>query len=183
MSYVRALRAFSRRFGVKIYVPPPTMMEREPILKSMIGKHNSITKREWTALLEETKHLTISGLKDHVQFAKDRVQQDICKATHWIQYEKDDGLLWCPCPPNWKGAVEGSITNFSNVYKPKLRYIDLCLKSVGAPSGVSEGKKSWREKMRLSDDELKVLSGIKSDDQNYSQTDYDAYMKNERCLK
>lgn len=46
-------RAFSRRFGVKIYVPPPTMEEREPIIKSMVGSNNCVTELEWSLNFNE----------------------------------------------------------------------------------------------------------------------------------
>ena len=174
-------RAFQDRFNYKVYVPPPSKEERRPILEMFVGAHNTITDKEWHSLVEQTKNLSIRGLKAHVQSSKDKVEESIKNAKYWIQHETDDGLKWSPCPKEWRGSVERSFTNFSNTYKPKLRYKDLCLPDK-IKSGRKEGKKSWREMMRLPNDKLKVLSGIKSDE-SYTQSDYDAYMKEHKCFK
>ena len=176
-------RAFSRRFGIKIYVPPPTMEERTPIMKSMVGSNNCVTELEWSILVEETKRLTISGLRDHIHFTKEKVQEEVKNAEFWIQYETVQGLRWTPCPPDWRGAEQRSFINLSNTYEPKLRYKDLTLElPITKKVSKKSGKKKWAERMRVSDDELKSLSGVKSDE-SYSNAQYEAYMRRERCDK
>ena len=176
-------RAFSRRFGVKIYVPPPTFEERKPIMKSMVGSNNSVTEQEWSLLVNETKQLTISGLRDHIKSAKEKVQEELINAKFWIQYETAQGLKWTPCPPHWKGAIERDVINLSNTYEPKIRYLDLTVKAINSKKLLDKSaKKNWAERMRVSDEELKILSGVKSNE-SYTQAQYEAFMKQEQCTK
>ena len=158
------------------------MIERRAILEKLVGPKNTVTEDEWISLVDQTKHLTISGLKDHVQFSKDKVQESLAETKYWIQHDiPGEGLKWCPCPEKFVGAVERSLTNFANTYQLKLRFDDLCISDKAKLDG-KKAKKSWRERMCISDDRLKVLSGIKADE-NYSQHDYDDYMKKEKCFQ
>ena len=176
-------KAFSRRFGVKIHVPPPTMEERKPIMKSMVGSNNSVTEEEWRLLVNETKQLTISGLRDHIKSAKEKVQEEVINAKFWIQYETAQGLKWTPCPPDWKGAIKRDVINLSNTYEPKIRYLDLTVKAINSKKLLKKPeKKNWAQRMRVSDEELKLLSGVKSDE-SYTPTQYEAFMKQEQCTK
>ena len=160
------------------------MEERKPLVQSFVGSNNCVTESEWSSLVEETKHLTISGLKDHICFAKEKVEEEVKHAEYWIQYETAEGLRWTPCPPDWKGAEKRCIINLSNTYKPKLRYKDLTNGSdIEKSTKKKSGKKNWTEKMRLSDEELKALSGIKSTNESYSTAQYETYMKTEPCFK
>ena len=151
-------------------------------MEKFVGPRNTVTNDEWLSLVNQTKHLTISGLKDHVQFSKDKVQETLKEHKYWIQHDiPEEGLKWCPCPEGYTGAVKRNITNFANTYQLKLRFEDLSL-SHKTESGNDPTKMSWRERMHVSDDRLQILSGIKTVE-SYSQKDYDDFMKKERCFQ
>ena len=152
-------------------------------MKSMVGSNNCMTEQEWGLLVKETKQLTISGLRDHIQSSKEKVQEEVKSAEFWIQYETVKGLKWTPCPPNWEGARKRDVINLSNTYEPKLRYKDLTVESINSKKFANlSGKKKWAEKMRVSDEELKSLSGVKSDE-SYSTAQYEAFIKQEQSAK
>ena len=110
-------------------MPPPNITERRAILEKLVGPRNTVTDEEWTSLVDQTKHLTISGLKDHVQFSKDKVEEKLKETKYWIQHDiPGEGLKWCPCPKRY-GGIEGNISNFANIYHMKLRFDDLCISS------------------------------------------------------
>ena len=126
-------------------MPPPNVTERRAILEKLVGPRNTVTDEEWTSLVDQTKHLTISGLKDHVQFSKDKVQESLKETKYWIQHDiPGEGLKWCPCPEGYDGAVQRNITNFANTYQLKLQFEDLSL-SGKEKSDNKTTKKSWRE--------------------------------------
>ena len=180
-SLLTSFRAFQRRLNYKVFVPPPNMEERRAIMEKFVGPRNTVSEDEWMSLVDQTKHLTISGLKDHVQFSKDKVEEKLKGNKFWIQHDiPGEGLKWCPCPERY-GGIEGNITNFANIYHLKLRFDDLCLSSKDI-CNLKGNKKSWRDRMRISGERLKILSGIKTEE-SYSQQDYDAFMKKERCFQ
>ena len=152
-------------------------------MEKFVGKNNNITDDDWISLVEQTKQLTISGLKDHVHFSKDKVQESLKETQFWIQHDiPGEGLKWCPCPKEYGGAaVERNFVNFTNTYTLQLRFEDLSL-SDKVKKGGTRTKESWRKRMRVSADRLKLLSGIKTEE-SYSQQDYDTYMKKEKCFQ
>ena len=174
--------AFQRRLDYKCYVPPPKFEDREPLLKSFVGPYNTISDDQWSQLVRETEHMTISGLKSHVQSVKDKLEQKISSASHFVFANMPEGPpKWVPCRPHVPGAVKrNDDVHFSNIAKPKIRFKDLSHQSANL-SRDETFYTSYRRRMKLTKQEHNKRKGVQDEEGTYPESMYHEYMKQYKC--
>ena len=180
--------AFLKRLSYKIYVKAPEYKYRKPLLKSFVGSNHCISDEQFESLVEQTKDLSISNLKNHVQIAKDCIEMKVSTATHFVLADMGPGEppKWATCPSGTPGAVERRADfNFSNTFCPALIYEDMQTgNSSDTKMEKKKKKKGHRERLRLTSEESRKYTGVGSDEGSYPDSMYQEFIKmhSESCF-
>ena len=160
----------------------PKYEDREPLLRSFVGNLHSISNEEFQQLVTQTQHLSISGLKTHVQSVKDAIEDKVRNATHFVMVNTETSPKWIPCLPSVRGSVQQDKVNLENIACPKLRFKDLSLQSdkVTKHKIHNSSSSSYLERMQLTQQELDKLSGVKNET-DYDDSMYTDYKKKYKC--
>ena len=149
-------------------------------MRSFVGPNNSLTNEEFDALVKETEALSISGLKTFVQSKKDQLEDKISSAKHFVMVKHPPNPQFIPCLSDVKKSISAKHVHFKNVLPPTIHFKNL---SSQQPSNPTKGPfTSYRKRMKLSRQDFNKLSGVKDEEDEYSEEMYANYMKLHKCF-
>ena len=144
-----------------------------------MGSNNSLTDEEFDAVVNETKSLSIRGLKTFVKSKKDIIEENISSASHFLMVKHPPNPQFIPCKEGIEGAIPAKDVNLRNVIPPTIRFKHLSQQPAKSSKVLCS---SYRNRMKLTSQDWNKVKGVKDDKDEYSEEMYASYIKLQECI-